>query len=75
MSAPGRPKGEYRSAQHEGTPAITLVKAEGVRVRLGRRDVLQDMSLQIGPGWTALVGPNGAGKSTLLRALAGRPPW
>jgi hypothetical protein len=20
MSAPGRPKGEYRSAQHEGTP-------------------------------------------------------
>ncbi len=21
MSPPGRPKGEYRSAQHEGTPA------------------------------------------------------
>ena len=24
MSAPGRPKGEYRSAQHEGTPMTTL---------------------------------------------------
>jgi len=22
MSTPGRPKGEYRSAQHEGTPVI-----------------------------------------------------
>ncbi len=26
MSTPGRPKGEYRSAQHEGTP----VSAEGL---------------------------------------------
>jgi iron complex transport system ATP-binding protein len=48
-----------------------LLLTDGVRVRLGRRDVLQGISLQIGPGWTALVGPNGAGKSTLLRALAG----
>jgi len=23
MSTPGRPKGEYRSAQHEGTPVTT----------------------------------------------------
>ncbi len=48
--------------------------AEGVRVRLGQRDVLQGVSLQVGTGWTALVGPNGAGKSTLLRALAGLQP-
>jgi DNA-binding GntR family transcriptional regulator len=27
MSAPGRPKGEYRSAQHEGTPVSALAKA------------------------------------------------
>ncbi len=40
-------------------------------VRLGRTAALQQVSLTIGPGWTALVGPNGAGKSTLLRALAG----
>ena len=52
-----------------------LLHAEDLRVRLGTRDVLQGLSLQVGPGWTALVGPNGAGKSTLLRALAGlRPP-
>jgi iron complex transport system ATP-binding protein len=43
-------------------------------VRLGRREVLRDVGLQVGPGWTALVGPNGAGKSTLLRALAGLQP-
>jgi iron complex transport system ATP-binding protein len=51
-----------------------LVRADAVRVRLGHHDVLADISLQIGPGWTALVGPNGAGKSTLLRALAGLQP-
>ena len=39
MSAPGRPKGEYRSAQHEGTPMkkkpqlapATMSEADGVR--------------------------------------------
>jgi iron complex transport system ATP-binding protein len=50
------------------------LQAEGVRVRLGRRDVLHGVSLQLGAGWTALVGPNGGGKSTLLRALAGLQP-
>src|SRR5690606_3614066 len=38
------------------------------------REVLSGVSLQMKPGWTALVGPNGAGKSTLLRALAGLQP-
>jgi iron complex transport system ATP-binding protein len=50
------------------------LQARDVRVRLGRRDVLDGVSLGIGTGWTALVGPNGAGKSTLLRALAGLQP-
>ncbi|MBL8325852.1 MAG: ABC transporter ATP-binding protein [Rubrivivax sp.] len=50
------------------------LEAEALSVRLGRREVLQAVSLSIGPGWTALVGPNGAGKSTLLRALAGLQP-
>lgn len=36
--------------------------------------MLQDLSLELGPGLHALVGPNGAGKSTLLRALAGVLP-
>lgn len=51
-----------------------LLQADRLRVRLGRREVLEDVSLRIGAGWTALVGPNGAGKSTLLRALAGLQP-
>ena len=51
-----------------------VLQAEGLRVRLGRREVLQGLALDLGPGWTALVGPNGAGKSTLLRALAGLQP-
>ena len=50
------------------------IEACDVRVRLGDRTVLDQVRLQIGPGWTAIVGPNGAGKSTLLRALAGLQP-
>ena len=33
--------------------------------------VLDDLSLEIGPGLTLLIGPNGSGKSTLLKILAG----
>lgn len=34
-------------------------------------DLLVDVSLNLGPGWTGLVGPNGSGKSTLLELIAG----
>jgi iron complex transport system ATP-binding protein len=47
------------------------IRAEHLRVVLGERTVLHDVSCSFEPGWTAVVGPNGAGKSTLLRALAG----
>jgi ABC-type multidrug transport system ATPase subunit len=33
--------------------------------------VLDDVSLEVGPGLSLLVGPNGSGKSTLLKILAG----
>ena len=52
----------------------TSLSAQGLAVRLGRGPVLQDITMDIHAGWTALVGPNGAGKSTLLRALAGLQP-
>jgi iron complex transport system ATP-binding protein len=47
------------------------IRAEHLRIVLGDRTVLHDVSCSFEPGWTAVVGPNGAGKSTLLRALAG----
>ncbi len=50
------------------------LQAIDLSVRLGQREVLQQVSLDIGAGWTAVVGPNGAGKSTLLRALMGLQP-
>ena len=54
--------------------SATLLRAERLRVELGGRPVLNDLSLDLGLGWTAIVGPNGAGKSTLLRTLAGLLP-
>lgn len=50
---------------------MTTLRAAGVGVSLGRTRALDDVSLDVQPGWTAIVGPNGAGKSTLLRVLAG----
>jgi iron complex transport system ATP-binding protein len=38
---------------------------------LDGRPVVDDVTMGLKPGWTALVGPNGAGKSTLLKALSG----
>jgi iron complex transport system ATP-binding protein len=49
----------------------TTLTARNVSVTLGNTRAVQDVSLTVQPGWTAIVGPNGAGKSTLLRTLAG----
>lgn len=53
------------------TPGPTL-ELVGVSVRLGKRQVVQDVSAGVAPGrWLSVVGANGAGKSTLLRAVVG----
>ncbi|MFD1543389.1 ATP-binding cassette domain-containing protein [Nonomuraea guangzhouensis] len=38
--------------------------------KYGGKQVLDGLSLSVGPGVTGLLGPNGAGKTTLLRCLA-----
>ena len=50
------------------------LRAQDLSVALGGTVVLHGVSIELKPGWTAIVGPNGAGKSTLLRALAGLLP-
>lgn len=49
-----------------------LMSIRNLDVRLGRLDVIHDVSLDIEEGRiTVIVGANGAGKSTLLRTVAG----
>ena len=48
------------------------LQAYGVRWRIGRTTIVEDVDLAPAPGSTlGLLGPNGSGKSSLLRMLAG----
>ncbi|MEM7545386.1 MAG: ATP-binding cassette domain-containing protein [Pseudomonadota bacterium] len=50
-----------------------LFGCEGVRLSLGGRCILSDVSLEAKPGEIlGLVGPNGAGKTSLFEVLCGR---
>jgi zinc/manganese transport system ATP-binding protein len=49
-----------------------VLAVDQLTVRLGRRDVLRDVSFEIKPGeFTGLIGSNGAGKTTLFRSILG----
>ncbi len=52
-----------------------MIRTDNLSVDLGRRRVLDDVSLDIARGRvTAILGANGAGKTSLLRAIAGLVP-
>lgn len=49
-----------------------MLNAKQLCLKLGKRSVLEDVSLELQPGTvTAIIGPNGAGKTSLLRVLSG----
>jgi iron complex transport system ATP-binding protein len=59
-----------------GESNASALDARNVRVTLGGKAIIQDVSLTLKKSEiVALVGPNGAGKTTLVRALAGLIPF
>jgi Fe-S cluster assembly ATP-binding protein len=53
-----------------------LLSIAGLRVRIGGREVLQGIDLEIATGEThVLLGPNGSGKTTLLNTILGMPGY
>jgi multiple sugar transport system ATP-binding protein len=48
------------------------VQLHKLHIRLGGRDIIRDLDLQVAPGeFLVLLGPSGCGKSTLLHSIAG----
>lgn len=58
-----------------GAGTSPIIRARGLTVRKGRREILHGIDVDIAAGsLTAIVGANGAGKTTLIQALAGVVP-
>jgi ABC-type lipoprotein export system ATPase subunit len=67
-SPPGRWSGRGGSSRYR-------LSAAGLRLRLGGRDLLDGVDLDVAPGdVTAISGPSGSGKTSLLMVLAGVLP-
>ncbi|HSU60974.1 MAG TPA: ABC transporter ATP-binding protein [Bryobacteraceae bacterium] len=77
MSQPNRvasvalePEKEARVAPAApGAPPV--IELRGLSVRLGKREVLRDVTCSFSGRTIGLLGPNGAGKSTLINTLLG----
>ncbi|AHC51510.1 iron ABC transporter ATP-binding protein [Sulfolobus acidocaldarius SUSAZ] len=44
---------------------------KGLKVKLGKKIVLDNVNIELKPGITAILGPNGSGKTTLLKTIIG----
>ena len=65
------PQPEQAPDPRPGAGAI-LIEARDISLRLGNREVLSGINLEVRPGEiVTLVGPNGAGKTSLVRVLLG----
>ena len=54
---------------------MNAIEFHEVTLRLGRHEVLADVSLEIAVGeFIGVLGPNGSGKTTLMRAILGLAP-
>ncbi|MFM8836175.1 MAG: ATP-binding cassette domain-containing protein, partial [Actinomycetota bacterium] len=55
---------------------MTTLEIKNLAVKVGEKQILDDVSLKISSGEVhAVMGPNGAGKSTLSAALMGKPGY
>lgn len=54
------------------TPPV--IELDGLRVTLGKREILRGLSVALSGRTIGLLGPNGAGKSTLIQTLLGFIP-
>lgn len=50
---------------------MSVVHCRGLTARLGDREVLQDIALDLGARTIAVIGDNGSGKSTFARLITG----
>ncbi len=48
-----------------------VIQLEDLHVRIGRREILRGLNLELRGSAVGLLGPNGAGKSTLINTLLG----